>query len=125
MTKYAEIDLDDTDGDSDGEECGTDEYDEEDGFINDAVDSKAEAPTMVTQSMDEMSDVMWADMLRKQASAWAASGKGKRSRHELEYKLGQFRTPHGFREAAAIAEHYGLCFTKPRMMTLVGKYTSA
>lgn len=125
--KYVEIDLDDTDGDSDGEECETDEY-EEDGFItheaahDDGTDGDVPTPMLATPSMDERSDVMWAHMLRKQADAWLTSGKEKRWREELEYKLRQFKTPRGIRDAIEIANHYGLNFRKPPLMAFMEKY---
>ena len=121
--KHQVIDLCDTDGDTDGEEAGPDEY-EDDGFVvrHDAArpedDEGPRHPLSMldTDDMEASADRLWINMLRRQAQTWAHRGRDTRTKRELEYKLTQFRTPDGFGLAAALAAQYDFAYRRPRVV---------
>lgn len=106
------IDLDDTDGDSDLEEMDDNEY-QADGFVVFGSDDKAGLKMLASSEDDDrarevMADTMWSRMLTDQLKKWDETGRNKRAKKELEYKLGQFRTDEGKAIARNLITQYQL-----------------
>lgn len=120
MSMYKVIDLTHTDDESDYEDTEPNVY-VDDGFVDfDGEDNNWRAaavsstrgdiiPDSDIRQLDERADELWFAMLKRQAVEWVDIGCPKRTRDELLYKMGQFKTQKGKTEfVATLVNEYNI-----------------